>query len=333
MILSIPGHQATYSKRSNALSAAKTSVLSPVLDTCLYIRSTSVWLYSDTRLIPPYDYHMSENPYAFQPEPQVATATDGLQPASDRPLHSMWSVFWATFMGTPIGGAIVIALSLARLNRTKAAWLTLLITACVFLPILIGLFFLPDDLHIPNSAFAVPQLFIMHFLAKHLYGREYKQQVAANGPISSGWKGVGIGLMTGLVFVTVGIGTILMYEDIGISELLADYGTPVEFGDDTVFVSGDATKADARKLCSYLTEQEFLGQADGGADVKLRRNGDLVTVSFVMGDGAWEDPEIVDYFQYLADELVKQGFGPPVIIEICDDTMTARETVQSGAGE
>jgi len=94
----------------------------------------------------------------------VPTSETNDAPAS-KPLHSLSGVVVATFLGTPIAGSIVIALSLWRLGRKTAARFVVggivLVTSCFFA----ALFFLPEN-HPAGRAYLIPQLVIMYMLRK-----------------------------------------------------------------------------------------------------------------------------------------------------------------------
>ena len=142
---------------------------------------------------------MTENPYAFEaPELPKSTGQDVEigPPASALPLHPLSGVLAATLLGSGIGGAMVIALSLSRLGRKSTAWWTLGLTVAVLFPLFIGMAYLPDDMNVPSIPISVVQMFCMYQIGKQLYGRDLKQQEASGGPIASAWKGAGIGLLS-----------------------------------------------------------------------------------------------------------------------------------------
>ena len=88
---------------------------------------------------------MSHNPYAIPEDLRSGDDTPskipGDTPPSAGPLHPLSGIVAATFLGTPMGGAIVIAISLWRLGRRNAAvavtGIMLLITLPIFLPLVV----------------------------------------------------------------------------------------------------------------------------------------------------------------------------------------------------
>ncbi len=118
-----------------------------------------------------------------------------------------------------------------------------------------------------------------------------------------------------------------MSAECELSALLLEpsFGTVVEFGNDEVYYSGDATEADARKLAGVLREIEFFGT--GGASVRLESSSGRHTVSFVLGDNAWDDAETVDAFRDIGRTLAETAFSPPLKIQLCDEYFTPHEAI------
>ena len=275
---------------------------------------------------------MTENPYAFEPpELPKNTAQNTAQdaevgpPASVLPLHPLSGVLAATLLGSGIGGAVVIALSLSRLGRKSTAWWTLGLTVAVLFPLFVGLAYLPDDMNVPSIPISVVQMFCTYQIGKQLYGRDLKQQEATGGPIASAWKGAGIGLLSCVVFVCSIVGYIMVAEGESLATLFGDYGNVIVIGQDEIYYDGNAKEADARELGTFLTEAGFLG--DSGVSVRISRNSEQCTVSFVLEDDAWDEPEVIEYFKMLASDLAYEGFGTEVIVELCDDTFEPHRSV------
>ena len=102
------------------------------------------------------------------------------------------------------------------------------------------------------------------------------------------------------------------------------YGTVVEFGNDEVYYSGDATEDDARKLAGVLRDIQFFGT--GGASVRLESSSGQHTISFVLTNKAWDDPESVDAFKGIGRILSETAFSTPLKIQLCDAYFTSQES-------
>jgi hypothetical protein len=123
-------------------------------------------------------------------------------------LYSARAVAIATFLGTPIAGAVLMAINYRRLNDRQAAasvlGFGLLLTAISITLALI----LPESF--PGVAVWAPMLLIMQQLASRLQGDEVKECVRLGGVEGPLRHAVGIGLGFGViilgVFVLIALG-------------------------------------------------------------------------------------------------------------------------------
>jgi hypothetical protein len=58
---------------------------------------------------------------------------------------------------------------------------------------------IPDEAHIPNAIFIVPQIFGMYGLAKSLQGHAVEAHRHNGGSLASPWGAAGISILTALV--------------------------------------------------------------------------------------------------------------------------------------
>ncbi|MGE0608965.1 MAG: hypothetical protein AB7O62_17855, partial [Pirellulales bacterium] len=86
---------------------------------------------------------MDMNPYASPgaaPEPFRS---------SHAPLYAPPSVLLATFLGSLLGGAILMAINFQRLGRSTAGWVTLILGLGATVLLLAVVMMIPDDVPIP----------------------------------------------------------------------------------------------------------------------------------------------------------------------------------------
>jgi hypothetical protein len=126
----------------------------------------------------------------------------------DYKLYSPGSIVLATFFGSPVAGGIVMAINYKRLGRLVAAVHAVVWTVVFTAAIITVAMILPDDVHIPNSAFVVPQLIAMYFLAASLQGRDLEEHQRRGGLRASAWGAAGIGVLVGVAIAVMVFGTI-----------------------------------------------------------------------------------------------------------------------------
>lgn len=159
--------------------------------------------------LPPSNPYLAPNPYA-PPESQVV----GLPniPTSiplTTALYSPGHVALATFLGTPLAGAAVLALNEERLGRRNAALVTILLGAIGTAVILGIAFVLPDN--IPASPFNLLQFVTLVIIARHRQGELVKRHYAAGGKKASAWSALGISLLTTVIAVIFAIPVFLVF--------------------------------------------------------------------------------------------------------------------------
>ncbi|MEM6551935.1 MAG: hypothetical protein AAF750_07385 [Planctomycetota bacterium] len=232
-------------------------------------------------------------------------------------LHSIKGILCAAFLGSFLGGGIVMAINFARMKKQAAAVGTVIASVVATLGLVGLIFALPDDLPVPNIAFIVPQLLAVYFIAKALQGQAIAEHTEAGGAMSSQWRSAGVGL---LCFVVLAVGIFA-----AVFALEPSFGTRVEFGNDEVYIAGDATGADAQKLADALETAGYFGSA--GASVKLEELSGQTTISFVLVDGAWNAPDTLDGFRELGGLVAESGFAKPLTVELCNAYFEVQKTL------
>lgn len=155
-----------------------------------------------------------ENPYRA-PAAELLGAED----RATGPLYRMSAVGIATFFGTPLAGAYIMAHNLRALGlqgRVRNAWWMGI--GLLALVMVIG-YWLPDG---ASMGLTVAQVIGMHQYAKSLYG----EAVAGHlGVFRSNWRAFGIALLFLLAFIVV-LFTVVMVTGIGEGEMTT-LGGPV----------------------------------------------------------------------------------------------------------
>jgi len=142
------------------------------------------------------------NPYAA-PRVEIdaggAAPGGGSGPASPHvALFTPGHVMLATFLGTPLGGAAVLALNERRLGRSSAVTTTLFVGVVATALLLTLSFLLPDDLPV-GQFLGLGVLLATGQIARHRQGALVNAHLAAGGKKASGWAAAGIGLAILLV--------------------------------------------------------------------------------------------------------------------------------------
>lgn len=245
------------------------------------------------------------------------------EPTTDFPaytLHPIRGVVWAAFWGTPVAAGIVMAINYRRVGNGSAARKALVLGLLATVALFVVIFAIPGEVldSIPNAVFYVPQLAIVHLIAKSYQHELVQEHSEKGGVVASAWPSVGIGvlclpLVLGALFATVFL-------------LEPSFGTVIEFGNDEVYYSGDANEDDANRLARLLQDAGIFGSA--GASVRLHAVSGRYTVSFVLVQDAWHVSETVAVFRHVGEALAVGGFPTPLTVELCDEYFAAKNTIQ-----
>jgi hypothetical protein len=91
----------------------------------------------------------------------------------------------------------------------------------------------------------------------------------------------------------------------------------------SIWYSGSATAWDAQALAKALAENNFFKDQD--RRVFLSRGSDGYTISFMVNDGAWDDPHLAAGIELLGRKLAKSLPGAPVKIRLIDKNLQPRK--------
>lgn len=135
-----------------------------------------------------------------------------LQQASTNqaPLYSIAGVGLATFIGTPLAGAWLLAHNLQLLGKADRVAMVWGVSIALLVVTLVLAFVLPEE--VPALPFAIAQLMAMIMLAKNLMEAELKQHTEAGGVYLSNWRAAGIGLLFTLAVAALMFAVLMIFD-------------------------------------------------------------------------------------------------------------------------
>ncbi|MBU6238679.1 MAG: hypothetical protein KGQ51_12710 [Planctomycetes bacterium] len=121
--------------------------------------------------------------------------------ASDFALYSPGHIAWASFLGSPLAGGMLMALNYFRLHKPLAGNVSLGVGLFLAIGLMVLSFFLPDSF--PNSVIPLAYTFGMYQATKLLQGDAFSEHLARGGRKGSGWVATGIGVICLIIFVAL----------------------------------------------------------------------------------------------------------------------------------
>jgi hypothetical protein len=238
---------------------------------------------------------------------------------STKPTYTLFdanAVALATFLGTPVAGASLMALNYRRLGKKGKAIATFLIGLAVSAVVVLLAWNLPRSTTTP---IAMILLIAIQRIARSLQGAVVTEHAERGGRPGSKWVAFGCG--AAVLVVIVGF--------IIVSAHAAD-GAKVLIGSkDEIYYSGSATREEAQTLGNSLKQIGFL--TDHGVSALLAKSKDGTVMSYVTKDGVWNDTAMVSSFEGITRQAAPSVGGFPVQVRLMNSEKEIKE--QSTVGQ
>jgi hypothetical protein len=229
------------------------------------------------------------------------------------------AVALATFFGTPAAGATLMLINDRRLGRAGRGILTLILAiVATGLVVLLG-WNIPQGV---SSIFAIILIVCMRFVASSLQGAAVREHLARGGHLGSRWTAFWIGMAYFAIILAVVIAFF-------IPALLATTGPKIVVGTkDEVFYLGSATQTDAQALGNALKADGYF--TDKGVTALLEKNAGGTIVSFVVKEGAWDQPDMVASFDEIGREVAPSVGGFPIQVRMINKNRDVKKETTVG---
>ncbi len=250
---------------------------------------------------------------------QTAQPAARIIPPSPPPSYRLYdsgAVGLATFFGSPLAGALLMAVNYNRLGKRGQSVLAVILGA-IGTAALIAIGW---NLSRPvTGGLGIGALVGITQMARAMQGADVKAHVARGGQLASKWLAFGIGVATtAVLFGAVVLGA---YEIQNRNQVTI--GTK-----DQVFYSGTATKADATALGNALKTDGYF--QDRGVTVLLDKGTGGTTISFVVQDGVWNQAGILSSFEQIAWQVASSVGGCPVQVHLVNSSKDVEITSTVG---
>jgi hypothetical protein len=234
-------------------------------------------------------------------------------------LYDSRSVALATFLGSPIAGGVLMAMNYKRLGQAGKGGATTFVCLLLTGLVILVSWNIPKGITLP---LALALMFGMQWASRALQGKAIESHVAQGGQLGSR----GTAALIGLAFL------VIVFLAVFIPAYFIGNGPSiVENTKDNVYYTGTATKADAQTLGDYLKDEKYL--QDQGADVIVFKGKDKsgyngTIVSFIVKEGAWNDPKAMNIFEQMTREVAPKLGGFPVEVRLLNkDRDVEKESV------
>ncbi len=223
------------------------------------------------------------------------------------------AVALATLFGTPAAGGSLMALNYRRLGQAPKGAMTLMVTIAVAALAILITWNLPRGV---TTILGIGLLLGTQWSARLLQGQAVKDHTDRGGRLGSKGRAFGFGLA---IFCAILICSLIGFR------LTRDPSITIGTHDDISY-SGSATKSDAQALGNRLKEIGYL--KDRGVSVSVAKGNQGTIVSFVIKEGAWNDPNVVSEFEEIGREIAPAVGGFPMRVRLLNtDRDVEKESV------
>ncbi len=235
-----------------------------------------------------------------------------------QPFYSPNQIALATFLGSPLAGAVLVALNYRRAGDGPAARKAVLLGAAATAVLIPLAMVLPD--WFPGPVLPVACVVGAWQLAgwirqNHLEGRGHP---ASPGGTPSTLKAAGIGLacLLGVFSLVVAVALVLPERK-------------ATFEWVTVHYAGGASESEARELGAHLEQTGVAGEGKK-LELHLSRRSKTVLVKMPVPAARRDDRGAVKEYRDLADKLSAEVFNEaPVELHLCNEYMMLKKKVLS----
>ena len=248
--------------------------------------------------LPPANAHPGGTTASYNP-PMSQSATPTVT------LYDPVTVRFATLLGGPLAGSLVLAVNYKRLGKASLGILTFVL-GIVFMALLIKL-----DINIPQGAtigVALALAFGAQALAVCLQGSNIDAHIQAGGKVGSRWFGAALGL-AGLVLTLA-----LIFSTAFMGALMGSTRLAVGVNGEILY-SGKATASEASALGEAL-KKDGIFQTSVQQTVIFSKKPEGTILAFGMKDGMWDDPQMVSGIEQIGRDAAPAIGGLPITLRM-----------------
>jgi len=245
---------------------------------------------------------------------QTETSEDVLQ---DIRLFSTGAISLATFLGGPLGGAILAGINYKRMGRFKSGNRAILLGVAASLILCVVIMLIPESImqHIPNILIPAIYTPIVVYLVDRFQGKEVKAVINSIGKKASHLVAAGWGLLSMVFFLIIGAVIVFLVPANLFEGELAEYGANKIYYDEAIPVW------QVEGFHSIMLESGFI-TLDDGIEIQVSLENQATIIVFPVSREYWDDKLLLEDFGTLREMLEVNGiFRNPEIVLLDMDLM------------
>ena len=240
-----------------------------------------------------------------------------------RKVYPMNSIVGGTFLGGPLAAGYLISENFKTLDQKEKVLPTWAITVAASMVIFGSIFLIPDSVKIPNQLIPLIYTAIVYFIVNKIQGDKIKAYTSEAGNAFSAWRSAGISLICAIVTV-IPIFAYVFLTDPTINATTKAYGNLKH----EIYFTRNVSEAEADQVATALTEIRFFDEGQQES-IFLDKKGNQYIISIPLIKDAWNEPEVVNYYDRLRADVQTFFSTSKVAINLCsDDVADVKKTLK-----
>lgn len=211
----------------------------------------------------------------------------------------------AITVGTFLGGPLVAGYlfsenfkSFDEIEKVKPTWY-ISITTLLITVLIIAL--IPEDIKIPNQLFPLIHLGIVYGLFATYQEERVKEHIAANGPVYSWWRVIGISLIGLCITIGIAFSGIFIFEaDTLLNNTVKTYGTTVQH--EIEYNQKNITEAEIDNIAAGFTESAYFGTTIPKY-IYVEKEGEKYIIFLPITSQVDVNQEVIQFFEELKTQM------------------------------
>lgn len=228
------------------------------------------------------------------------------------------AIWVGTFLGGPLVAGYLISENFKAFdenNKAKKTWIySIIVTIVVF----VGVFFIPENVKIPNQIIPIIYTAIAYYLVQHFQGQNISSHLNSGGQFFGWWRTIAVGLIGLVITIIPIIGFAL------ISDSIDNNSTSTKtFGimkHEIAFDKNNISEDEVNKIADGLTKTTFFDEAVTKY-VYVSKQNDNYELKISVVDGIANDSEALQPFIELRSALQTMFPNNKIVFQLVVDNL------------
>ncbi|HEX8041611.1 MAG TPA: hypothetical protein VF490_20830 [Chryseosolibacter sp.] len=222
---------------------------------------------------------------------------------TSRKIYPMKAIWVGTFLGGPLSAGYLIAENFKTLGHRNKVGPTWILAIAATISVFGGVFLIPDAEKLPRQIVPLIYTAIVYAIVQQVQGQEIKAFMSGTGKAFSIWRALGLSLIWCVITLVPVFLSVLLTDPV-ITAQSKSYG---ELKHEIYFHENNVAENEADEIAEALRKASFFDDVQRKS-VVLDKSDDAYVISIPLIKDAWNDSEVVSYFEDLRTKV--QTFFP-----------------------